>query len=889
MKNKSFILKLLVVVLFVTVNLSALTISSNDDYKIFKSDKYSIVYTDDHKNEAIFIKENIDEFIKLNDKSFGYSFDEPLNLVLVSNNIQIANAFSTQSPFNLGVYYNGGSGMSDYFATKSWLMTLFTHEMVHNYQINAKKSQISKTLHKYLGNNFMPLWVGPPLFTFPNIFLPTALLEGNAVLNESLYGNGGRLHSGRLNALKNSLVFSDKMDSKRFINDHLFFPYGQEKYIVGGFYMQYLLEVYGLTKVNQFFYEHSVHSINPFWLSQTFKTHFDVTFEQSIVDFNKFTKKRYENYKELKQTNILSTSESEIYLSKQNNKIYFITSDLLTKKELNVFDIKTKANTKSDTTLENGKVFIVDGEQYTATDGFISTTMYKHGLFNENKYVIDDTIGKSVQDIHNGKMAYINIDKSFVNTKLYINGSYYNDISSSALFDDDGNIYYFRQENSNRVLYKNTQKLYEFHSYFSKIVDIVEDDIYFIANTKNGSTLYKLSDNLLYTLNDSDNIINAKIIDNETALVTTITSDKYYLQTINISPKEATIPRNDIVQYNTDFEFKQTNNDTNIQGDNYNELSQLKFSMLYPSISYSSEDSSTYYYLSALFMDPLMFNSLSMYIYRDDEEKTQGISYINDRYIPFRIGIYNIDRVDYYNDNRGYGGSLELYAPLLKTGRNKLNISVTKYFDDKNEYKNPSVFSLEHIYINSFPLEDSLSSLSHTELLYKKDREDIIYGIDYNANKHIGNEFYVNLQVKALDSDIDNLGDQRGIEIVPDIPIESWDSTNVKMESYDDFFVKDIRKFSLGFSQTFHFSHYFSKFPISILKESLFYKYNYYEFTIDKKEKIEENIVGLKLDLLILHKLYLPIIIKYVNDYVYDEQNNQNSNHKVTLSLGIKF
>ena len=104
----------------------------------------------------------------------------------------------------------------------------------------------------------MPVF-GLPIFIMPNILLPTFMLEGNAVLNESLYNNGGRLHNHRFKALVYMLAKDGKITANTLINDNLEFPYGEAKYIVGWFFMKYLYEQYGLSKVNQFFLHHSKH------------------------------------------------------------------------------------------------------------------------------------------------------------------------------------------------------------------------------------------------------------------------------------------------------------------------------------------------------------------------------------------------------------------------------------------------------------------------------------------------------------------------------------------------------------------------------------------------------------------------------------------------------
>ncbi|MEA2019951.1 MAG: hypothetical protein U9N59_16085 [Campylobacterota bacterium] len=879
-------LKIILITLLFYINLFSLSISSDDNYKVFKSTKYNIIYTDDFKNEALFIKENIDSFLLQNDKSFGFSFDEPIRIVLISNNIQVPNAFSSQVPFNLGAYYSGGGGKNDYFSTKSWLITLFTHEMVHNYQINAKKSEISKTLHKYLGNNYMPIFASVvPFFTLPNLMLPTALLEGNSVLNESIYENGGRLYSGEHNAMKNTLLFSDKINLTTFINDHLNFPYTTEKYIVGGFYMRYLAKEYGVDKVNKFFYAHSIHSINPFLLNRTFLTHFGISFENSIKKFIEKEKEQYKNFKELKKKNILTGSMSQVYLSKIKDKIYFITSDLKTKKELNIFDIKIEKHTKEKTSFKNGKIFLKESKLFVNSHDFISSREYKHGLFDEENYIQNETIGKDIQSIYKNKIAHIGIKESFLNTKLFIDDKFYSEISSSAMFDDNGEIYYCKQNGNIRELYKNRDKIYQFSGYYGKIVDIIDDEVYFISNTKNGSGLYKLSENKIYKLNESDNIIDGKIIDNNKVLVVTITSTGYEVQTINIKPKLTKLPISIEIKNNNSFKFINSNGYKNIdiKSTKYNELKELQFSLLYPSYGYDSEQGSLYR-LDGLFMDPIMFNMVNIYAYKDVDEKIAGVSYTNERYIPFRIDIYDMKRENKYHNERGYGGSFEIYGPLVKKGRQILDVSLKHYLDDKNRDKNPTIFSINHIYQKNLALESSPYFLSDTKLLLKEDREDITYGIDYKVNKHIVSELYINGEAKVINSNTQVLNDQRGIEVVTKIMDTSNDTTNVLIEGNDDeLFVKNISKLSIGISKTFNFYSYYTNFPISLRKESIFYNYNQFELETTNKYTIKEEIIGINLDLLVLHKLPIPLTIKYIKN------DSSLNDYKVRLDLGMEF
>jgi hypothetical protein len=878
-------LKFFLITLLFCINLFALSVSSDDDYKIIKNKKYNIIYTGDYIEEVKFLQKNLDNFLAHNDKTFGFSFDEPLRLVLISDNIQIPNAFSTQVPFNLGIYFNGGAGMNDYFSTKSWLETLLVHEMVHNYQINAKKDKISKTLHKYLGNNYMPILAGIiPFFTLPNLLLPTPILEGNSVLNESVYGNGGRLHSGVHNAQKNSLVFQGKITPTTFINDHLTYPYTTEKYIVGGFYMAYLASRFGFDRVNHFFYNHSFHSINPFLLHRSFRNNFGISFSQSVYEFVAYTKMKYSNYKELNDGKIINSSYTDIKLSKVDGKIYFITSNLVTKKELNSYDVKTNVNKIEDTNLLKGKVFIKNGKKYTASNAYISSKKYKFGLFDEDKYIEKTTIGKDVQDIYKDKIAYIDIKKSFLNTKLYIDGEYYSDIASSALFDDSGNIYYFKQEGEVRELYKNKTKLFEFRGYYSKIVDIVKGSIYFVSNSDNGSALYEFDGSNIYKLNNADNIIDGKIIDKNNALVVTTNAYGYNVVEVSLDKlKVISLPQAKVFQLKKPFKFNRNYKDETLKASNYNEIQELQYSMLYPYYAYDSTNGSNYG-LTGVFMDAVMFNMVNLYLYKDSELKLAGGSYTNERYIPFRINLFDVDREIKYIKERGYGGSLELYGPLIRTGRHELYANVKYYLDDENKDKNPTVAKLEHTYEKRFVLENYPFLKSTTDIVVKKDREDLIYGAGYRLDKHLFSEIYMNAEIKKLDSDIDSLGDDRGIKVVTKALSLLEDNTNQLIEGSDfAFYVKDFQKASIGLSKTFYGSVYFYNFPLSLRKESLFYQYNHFDITSLKSFEIKEHIVGLNLDFLVAHKLPIPLSIKYIeNDFSKNE-------YKVKVEFGVQF
>lgn len=879
-------MKIFTAIILFTINLVALSISSDDDYRVFQTDKYLITFTKQYEKEAAFIKENLDDFLKVNDSSFGYSFDEPLRIVLISNNIQVANAFSTQVPYNMTAFYNGGTSMVDYFGTTSWLSTILTHELIHNYQLNAKKSEISKTLHKYLGNNFMPVWATiVPFWTLPNLMLPTGLLEGNAVLNESIYNNGGRLYNGRFKALVNSLAFANKITPTSFINDTLEFPYTEAKYTIGGYYMQYLASIYGIDKVNSFFYNHSIHSINPFLLNETFYETFGVSYEKSITHFVASQKKSNLGFTPLLNGKILATSNSEIYLNKVDNEIVFLTNNLKTRPILNRFDSNTNQLNQTETTLKNGTLFTIAGKLYSNSEGYISSTLYKQGLFDEDANIFPASVGKAIQDIKNNKTASFKISESFDKPALYLDDEFIDFVASSAMLDSDGNLYYFKQDGLKRTLYKNKSSLFSFDGYSSKITDIVGDAIYFISNTAYGSGLFKYQNGKFYQITDADNIISAKVINENKILATTINADGYKaieienFRTILVDNLIQTSP----IKNTAHFEFHKNIKDTNLSSSNYNELKELQFSMLYPYYVSDSKKGDTYS-LTGLFLDSVMFNMLTINILKTYDKTQAGATYTNERYIPFELTYFNVKQDTKLPNDREYFAKVKIYGPLLKTDMRAINMGINHYKDDDHKEKAPTTASLKYSYTEDYKLASKPYFNYDLEGLLRDDRGETTSGLKANFNHFIFGDTYFDLNGKIIKDSTLNSSEQQGVHLVDNIFDFNKDLSNVLIEGLDNnMFVKNIQSAGVGLSTTFYLNQYFPVFPVSIRKERIFGSFNSYEIETNKTKTINEKILGVEFDMLFLHKLSLPFTIKYIqNDYALNDK-------KIIIQIGGEF
>lgn len=872
---------------FFLINLLYLQfIFAYDDYHIIKSDRYTLIYTDEYIQEVQFLQKNLNSLLRFRDKSYAYTMDEPVRIILVSNNLQIPNAFSTQIPFNLGMYYNGGSGKNDYFAIKSWLKTLLLHELSHNYQLNAKKSKVSQGMHTYLGNNYMPLFAYIfPFFTLPNLTLPTVFLEGNAVLNESLYDNGGRLYSGEHNSLKNTLVLSEKLTLARFINDHQIFPYTNEKYIVGGYFMEYLALKYGVDRVNSFFYTHSSHYMNPFLINNSFRRTFGKNLSTLFHEFISYTKKKYKNFKLLK-SNRLALSKSAIYLSKIEDKIFFLSSDLKTKKELYTYDAKHLTFTHKSSDLENGKIFKIKNKFYTSMSTQLDYSHYKFGLVDENNEVLSKSLGKDIQDIYNDKLAYIDIKTSFLESKLFINDQYIDTIASSALFDTDANIYYFKQRDNKRVLYKNKTPLFSYDGYYGKIVEVSKDHVYFISNSNMGSSLYSfhIQNNKILKLSSFDNIIDAKLINDTSALVVCHNWDGYGIYKIDLENIEVqNIPKASVSKLQNNFVFNEDYKNEILRSKEYSTLLNMEFSALSPYFSYTSEDRNLYG-LNASFYDPLLDNGLMLYFNHLSDASYYGITYMNKKYFPINFNLYHKDAIDKNENSKSLGGKISFMYPFIYNKQTNLDIGLNQYFDTDYKKKNPQEILLQYMYQKSFPLAHDYHLFHGLDLLINKDRGDTNFAFKYKFIQHLFLETYLHIKYERLYSNTQNLSDARGIKIVND-QIESLNTElNTIIEGLDfNTFVKEVEHYSLGLNKTFHFSGYGYKIPFGITSETIYYQYNHFNLLQGNEIQMDEHISGVQLDLLLGHKFMLPLDIKYI----YNE--NVLNKKKIKISFGLAF
>jgi hypothetical protein len=163
------------------------------------------------------------------------------------------------------------------------------------------------------------------------------------------------------------------------------------------------------------------------------------------------------------------------------------------------------------------------------------------------------------------------------------------------------------------------------------------------------------------------------------------------------------------------------------------------------------------------------------------------------------------------------------------------------------------------------------------------DRDDKAAGIKYFRQRDLGSEFYMSFNLSGAVSEVKDEEDKRGIKI------ESYknnfsNALNFEMPSLvEDIYTKQIIKAGVGIKRVFNFEKYFFTFPISLRREALYAKYNYYDlkFKDDFTKGYSEITTGIRADLLYFNTLALPFSM----EYIYNPDLKESSDFRVLFDL----
>ena len=865
-----------------SVSLSFSAVVVPDDYLISDDEELSYIYTQEHASLIPKMKAYQEEVMEGYKKEFGFKLDDKMTVGLASSKNQIANAFSTQIPFNMQLFYGAGATYIDYFSSSSWLKTLVIHETAHNFQLNPKENFLSKISHKVLGNTPVSS-LGPlTLFPIPNLLENSFILEGNGVMNESRFGNGGRLFSGYALAELVAMAKAGEIRPELMYNATLEFPYREKYYLVGGFFQQFLVEKYGVEKVNGYFKTFSTQPF-PFFTSAMFKKQYGKSFKVLLAEFEEEINVKHGKFKETKGQR-LARSQIFVPLNKQDDEIYTLMGD--NKSAPKVFKLNTKNMTSSfeHGSWRTGELFKRNGQYYSQASAKTSPVKIEMGLFDKDAFLQEGFEGKAVQGFTaSGKKVYFDIEKSIDNPQVYVGGEFYTQSHSSVHVDKE-DLYYFKQEGEKRTLYKNKRALLSFDGHYGFVTDVDnEGSVYFIASSEHGSTAYKAKNGQIERVSLADDVIDFKLIKNNHALVATIDAYGYAYTKIKLNSSRVGFSRR-INLPEQNGRLKPTLREADFFSDkalnakDYNSFKELKYSSLNQALSYGSYEGFGIN-LQANFADPLLQNSLAVVLSHNADRTVGGLRYDNEAHpIEYGGGVYGVFKNNELRteDKRELGYDAYLKLPFLSKGYWRADVTLAYSKDYENIYREPLTFSLNVLNAKQFGFSKYANALNALELFGSSDRDVNMAGGTYRFKHDLPWQSYVGARATYMKSNKVNFFEEKGIELKDGFTSLQSDKATLDVPSFSaTTYAQEVKMAELSLAKVFDGSLYFFSFPLSLQRETLYAKQRVYD--IDFSNTIQrtyyESTVGAELDLVFFNQFLMPLSLEWIHNKDVVDQN----------------
>lgn len=861
----------------------SVVVPNDEEYFTYEDDKksYELIYTKENTPYAKHTVAVEDALQKDYERLFNWKLDETMYVGLISKCNQIANGFSTQWPNNMQMNYIGGAQKIDYFSVKSWIDLLLQHETAHNYQVNVKESPISQGLHTVFGNGSIYTQLIPLIV--PNAVENPFMLEGNAVLNESWHGNGGRLYNGALYAQALLAAKAGKITPQNMYNLSLDFPYyGFDWYLIGGHYNYYLAKKYSFEKVHTYFKRHSEDFWWPQFTNASMEDTLGVDFETSLKNFADEYAKRA-GHMQLASGKQIATSQMFYSLGNDANEVFFLVNErgvespmlVAYNKKNGIIEYK-KGSWRADRVIKAGEKY------YTQTSMNVSPTKKYMGLFDEDGFIKEGSESKVVQGyLSDGRAVYFDVATSFNEPQLYIGNKFYARVNSSVYIDKNDNLYYFTQESDKtRTLYKNKTPLYSFKSFYGNISGVdSKGGVYFVSNSEFGSTLYRYENGKITRGSEADNIVEARIIDDSTVLLGAVNDKEFYYV---VSPLKSI----DTKQYDRKLFFEsapfygpykadlsQQQNKRVEEAKPYNEMLELHYSGT--DALYFETGVGSFIIINAKFADPLGQNTASVFVQKDDLGVwLSGVQYENSKnFISYKLAGYAVldkNKIPYRED---YGFMGLASVPFYRAGYYSGSVDLS-YYQDYSNLREPFGMSVNFGRYENYGFSMFYNYMNSISLYAAVDRADKIAGVKYGFEHDLIDEFYIGLHTKYSQTDaslsiLDALIDTRGVKITNNSVQADYDPSAVTIPSMSgSTYVQKAGYGDVSLSKVLNFSSYWFTFPVSLQREALYAKYRYYgvkDYFVGEKHFSEYTLGGV-FGTIFLNKYLIPLSVEYIKN-----------------------
>jgi len=871
-------------------------VSHDEDYYTAETPSEKMIFTEQNRPFAEKVAAMEEPLHQRYQTVFGYVMDEKLYVGLISQKNQITNGFSTQIPNNRQINYMGGTTLVDYFSTRSWLETLVFHETAHNYQMNVKDNPVSKGLHSVLGNGFLM----SPFFTIPNFAVHSFLLEGNAVLNESWHGNGGRLYSGRFLAQTLLQVKAGYFTPERMHNHTYFFPYGEHNYTFGGHLQYYLAENYGLEKTNSFFKINSREWVFPFFTNDTMRRAVGKDFETVMGDYVKSATKDATQLKELAVTPLVR-SKFFSSLGNDGDEIFFIINrDGVSEPELVRYNRKSgDIVTERGGYPMTGRTIRSNGRYYVQGADNDNSFLIQQGLFDKNNRMKKGTESRVVQGyLKNGTPVYFDAPSSYDHPRLFVGDQFYADVHSAVFIDGEDNLYYFVQEDKTRTLYRNKTPIASLKGWYGLVSGVdSKGRVYVVSNSSVGSSLYRTTGKGDFErVLDADNVIEARLVSDQEVLVAATSADDYYYGVVPLKvsqeqPVERTLFFEKEPYYGSVLEQAKNNPKKLNLNHPYHSLTELNYSGTNVTLQ-SDSQAGTLYNVDVRFEDPLTQNAVIGSLWRDSNEVSlAGVTYENTQwFLRMNLNAFRVVDRDEFNSpeiGRKTGVRGELSVPLYQEGYWKADVASTYSQDYEASAREPLGGILSLANVRQYGISALPNDALRLDGFGTSDRGDGACGGDFLFEKGFPSEWYVSLDAKGSYSNRNsaNTDERRGIKISRTRPAVLLDPAQIVMPSLkDSTYVKSVTKGSLGMHKVFNFSKYFFTFPVSLRREDVYVGYTRYSINdFNRSDTVGESVLGVNFDLLLLNSFSVPIRLEYFHN------DNQRFGDKDTFRTSTSF
>ena len=790
-------------------------------------------------------------------KSFGFTLSLKNYTILASQNNQIANGMASFYPLLKNEFYTAGASMSDYFSATSWLKQLSIHELAHTYALDAKQN-FSLALQKVFGNN--GAW-----FINPNYLLPTLLLEGNAVMNESRFDIGGRLFSGVHRALVYVLAKQKALNYSRLLNNHLYFPFRSEKYLVGGYFWSYLVERFGIDKANRFFLAHSKHYINPLRINTSFKEHFGFSFKELIKAFLESLQKHAQPMQLLKGET-LKTVSFIAPLNRIGHEIVWLDSSTVGPNRLNRFTANRLEQKKSNLAL--GKVFKIKKHYLSSATLRDSATSIHAGLFDTHRHSVPSSKNFYFYDIRAHHTAKAYIPDSYEDIALYKDNSFISKSHSEAILDKKGHIYYAKQNGNTRTIYKERKPLFSFKGYFCKLLELRNGILYFIASTPYGASLFSFDGSKLNRLSQADNIVDARMLEGNRFLAVSVEADGYHIIKASIDKKVLQNPT--LYTYSFGSKTLPSLEIKPPKATPYTPFEALKFATFSPFFYSNTLQKSLDYSIQAFFTDPMQRNSLNLLAYDLYGTQAQMLQYRNQAY---RLNYTASLMTTQYNNQNLISGALWLDYDLYKLSQEALHLTTglqNSQYQPQNgfmlaklSYTNFRHYALSYDYHRFFALSAAFQAgqsgtYAQAELHYT---QELLSQLFFKFNQTLA---YADVPMSTA---------AQGANVLKDLSLISFNDPTLNLNT------PYYSKSTLQLERPFFAQYYLDTIPLGLRRLNAILGGSYWAL---QHLSFSNSFVGLEAELLGAHLLPFKLRVLY-------NSNSYTQNRFYTFRLGVSF